>query len=270
MNPKCSICFDALGPDNSPVATRCGHLYCLECATFNFGRPDAACAICRAPHTLKKLVKLYPDYEQESQVSGPRLATAGPGNASAPLMQGTDMDTWDESTLVDIALDRADAAISGSSFRGETRADLRTSLKVLRSILQTIYAKMDDKDRTPVVKAEVQQLKRENTRLKTQLDEHKQRRRKEHKRAAAQWEQVQDAFLTMQCELQDKLQKLTDEKESVEDKLAESVKARAVSEEQMKLWRNSANKYKKKYYILKAERASRRKVDSDSDSLEVV
>lgn len=105
---------------------------------------------------------------------------------------------------------------------------------------------MDDKDRTPVVNAEVQQLKRENTRLKTQLDEHKQRRRKEHKRATAQWEQVQDAFLTMQCELQDKLQKLTDEKESVEDKLAESVKARAVSEEQMKLWRNSANKYKKK------------------------
>lgn len=114
MNPKCSICFDALGPDNSPVATRCGHLYCLECATFNFGRPDAACAICRAPHTLKKLVKLYPDYEQESQVSGPRLATAGPGNASAPLMQGTDMDTWDESTLVDIALDRCVYALPSS------------------------------------------------------------------------------------------------------------------------------------------------------------
>ncbi|EPT04105.1 hypothetical protein FOMPIDRAFT_1058408 [Fomitopsis schrenkii] len=279
MYTKCSICFDALGPASIPVATRCGHLYCLDCATFNFARPDARCAICRTPHTLKKLVKLYPDYEQASQTPGPsadprRAATAGrrPANASAPAMQGkVGMDIWDESTLVDIALDRADAAICRSNFRSEARADLRISLKALRSMLQTMYAKMEDNDRAAAVKAEVQQLKRENARLKAQVDEQKQRRRQEVKRAAAQWEQERGAFLTMHSGLQDKLQKLRSEMRSLEGKLAKSEEARVASEQEMKLWRKSANRSKKKYYVLKAEtRASRRNADSDNDSLEVV
>ena len=181
---KCSICFDALGPESGPVATRCGHLYCLDCATFNFGRADATCAICRTPHTLKKLVKLYPDYEPESQTAGPsadkRTATAGgrAAGSGAPAVQ--EVDTWDESTLVDYAFVRrvytsallipgscsfrADAAISRSSYGGEARADLRVgrlcrpsnavlkgqqeSLRALRGILRTIYAVCSNSFRT--------------------------------------------------------------------------------------------------------------------------
>ena len=102
MHMKCSICFDALGPDALPVATRCGHLYCLDCATFNFSRGDATCAICRAPHALKKLVKLFPDYEQESQAAEPTNGR----NTSSGAPGAQDADVWDESTLVDIALGR--------------------------------------------------------------------------------------------------------------------------------------------------------------------
>ncbi|EMD37948.1 hypothetical protein CERSUDRAFT_93478 [Gelatoporia subvermispora B] len=44
------------------MATRCGHLYCTECATTNFNQDDAMCAICRRPWTFDELVMLYPDY----------------------------------------------------------------------------------------------------------------------------------------------------------------------------------------------------------------
>lgn len=105
---------------------------------------------------------------------------------------------------------------------------------------------MEDNDRAAAVKAEVQQLKRENARLKAQVDEQKQRRRQEVKRAAAQWEQERGAFLTMHSGLQDKLQKLRSEMRSLEGKLAKSEEARVASEQEMKLWRKSANRSKKK------------------------
>ena len=60
------------------------------------------------------------------------------------------------------------------------------------------------------------------------------------------WERERDAFLTKHSELQDKLQKLKSEMGSVQGKLAESETSRAASEQEMKLWRKSANRYKKK------------------------
>ena len=105
---------------------------------------------------------------------------------------------------------------------------------------------MEDKDRALTTVAEVQRLKLENTRLKAQLEEQKQRRRKEQKRAAALWERERDALLVMHSEMQDKLQKLKSEVVSVQSTLAESEKTRVTSEQEMKLWRKSANRYKKK------------------------
>lgn len=55
------------------MTTLCGHLYCVDCATYNFASDDATCAICRRPHTLDELIKLYPDYERAKE--GPSTST---------------------------------------------------------------------------------------------------------------------------------------------------------------------------------------------------
>lgn len=105
---------------------------------------------------------------------------------------------------------------------------------------------MEDTDQTTAVKSEVQRLKQDNTRLKSQLEEQKQRRRQEQKRVAAMLEQERDAFLTVHSELQDRLRRLRREMETMQGKVAESETSRVASEQEMKLWRKSANRYKKK------------------------
>ncbi|KZT71424.1 hypothetical protein DAEQUDRAFT_724407 [Daedalea quercina L-15889] len=110
MNAKCSICFEVLSEDVPPVATRCGHLYCNDCATFNFGRPGARCAVCRTPHLREDLIKLYMDYEKQEVsyevAKQPRSSTSREQsfNAGHCVMKGAD--TWDVRTLVDVAVDR--------------------------------------------------------------------------------------------------------------------------------------------------------------------
>ncbi len=50
MFAQCSICFDELSDRNTPVAMPCGHMYCLDCATFwfNQGESPQNCACGRA------------------------------------------------------------------------------------------------------------------------------------------------------------------------------------------------------------------------------
>ncbi|RPD66646.1 hypothetical protein L226DRAFT_550534 [Lentinus tigrinus ALCF2SS1-7] len=57
---RCSICLDALDATSKPMTTLCGHIYCLDCATFRFST-QPSCAICRKPQALDKMIRLYPD-----------------------------------------------------------------------------------------------------------------------------------------------------------------------------------------------------------------
>ncbi|KAI0723739.1 hypothetical protein C8T65DRAFT_627264 [Cerioporus squamosus] len=61
---RCSICLDTLGGTSKPMTTLCGHIYCLDCATFRFSS-HPSCAICRKPQTLEEMIRLYPDWESE-------------------------------------------------------------------------------------------------------------------------------------------------------------------------------------------------------------
>ena len=40
MFAQCPICFEELDVHNTPVAMPCGHLYCLDCATFWFNQSE--------------------------------------------------------------------------------------------------------------------------------------------------------------------------------------------------------------------------------------
>lgn len=73
MNAKCSICFDSVG--STPLSTRCGHLYCPDCAIFNFNSTDRPlCAICRTPQTYPDLIQLFPDLSEVSPPQSPQVA----------------------------------------------------------------------------------------------------------------------------------------------------------------------------------------------------
>lgn len=73
MSVRCSICLEDFNDRNTPLATVCGHLYCIDCATYNFANEGSACAVCRRQHTLDALIRLYPDYD-----------SAGPSRSPAP------------------------------------------------------------------------------------------------------------------------------------------------------------------------------------------
>ena len=86
MNSTCSICLENFSdqPDVPPMATRCGHLYCLTCATFHFAEPRASCAVCRTPQELEGLVKLYPNCSSSSSSdAGPSARRARVARRSA-------------------------------------------------------------------------------------------------------------------------------------------------------------------------------------------
>ncbi len=40
FNANCPICLEELDAHNTPVAMPCGHMYCLDCATFWFNQSD--------------------------------------------------------------------------------------------------------------------------------------------------------------------------------------------------------------------------------------
>lgn len=46
------------------MATTCGHIYCLDCATFHF-TANPSCAVCRKNQTLQTMIRLYPDWEAD-------------------------------------------------------------------------------------------------------------------------------------------------------------------------------------------------------------
>lgn len=98
MNATCSICLDTLGdqPEVPPMATRCGHLYCLTCATFHFASSDTTCAVCRTPHGLDALIKLYPNYTESA---------AGDGGGPSQLERGETRSRWthDDRARTDLA-----------------------------------------------------------------------------------------------------------------------------------------------------------------------
>lgn len=92
MNARCSICLETFSDDVSPMTTVCGHLYCLDCATYNFAAQNATCAICRQPHTLDALIRLYPDYQR-----GPPRSSS---SARRPYVQNVGVDVLEACNLV--------------------------------------------------------------------------------------------------------------------------------------------------------------------------
>ncbi|KAI0807901.1 hypothetical protein C8Q74DRAFT_1189531 [Fomes fomentarius] len=60
----CTICLDTLDDAARPMSTQCGHIYCMDCATFRFSL-NPSCAVCRQPQSLDNMIRLYPNLQTE-------------------------------------------------------------------------------------------------------------------------------------------------------------------------------------------------------------
>ena len=61
MLATCPICFEELGDKFPPVVLPCGHLYCLDCATFWFNQgdgPQACTSRCPEKYTGDQIIKV--------------------------------------------------------------------------------------------------------------------------------------------------------------------------------------------------------------------
>ncbi|PIL24456.1 transporter [Ganoderma sinense ZZ0214-1] len=60
----CRICLDALH-EKKMVSTKCGHIFCAECAGVVFARARVRvpCPVCRKPNTYSQLIRLFPEWE---------------------------------------------------------------------------------------------------------------------------------------------------------------------------------------------------------------
>ena len=82
---RCSICLETLDDATKPMTTLCGHIYCLDCATFQFTREEPSCAVCRKRHSLDQMIRLYPDWEDDEVRSASRSSKRDESVSSSPV-----------------------------------------------------------------------------------------------------------------------------------------------------------------------------------------
>ncbi|KAH9832986.1 uncharacterized protein C8Q71DRAFT_775881 [Rhodofomes roseus] len=272
MNAVCSICLDALNEEIIPVATRCGHLYCKDCADFNFARQGATCAICRQAQSHDSLIKLYPDYEQpESSHRADQQPTSATPRQESPDATLHSTELWGDRTLVDGILKGADdIALMEYIPEHERRVDLGNTLRSVRKTLQTVYSNVDRSDRIARIESEIRRLKREHARSNDAKKELPRLWRHGRKAAAAQLEREREDFQTVVYQMRAKLQRLEDDLRTTQDELRGCEETLAIVDKEMKMWRSSATRHKKKFHALKAQLAAHSKQYDTDDSLEIV
>ena len=83
---RCSICLDTLDDAKKPMTTLCGHIYCLDCATFHLARMEQpSCAVCRKAQSLDQMIRLYPDWEDGETREDSRYAHRDDPVSSSPV-----------------------------------------------------------------------------------------------------------------------------------------------------------------------------------------
>ncbi|CCM04413.1 uncharacterized protein FIBRA_06590 [Fibroporia radiculosa] len=261
------------------MATHCGHLYCLDCATYNFATANASCAICRRPQTLDDLIKLYPDYEREparppSPLADARIADIGTSVLDACYEVLQSDDEFDDETLGS-ALSKTDDLLEALSNCETCPSSTRRLLAAIVSVLSEIRAKLSE------TTSRIPELQRDRDRLleiaRTLKDKLKLCIRDRQAERASANEQLQD----LRTEWSDRVSALQDRLQELSALLAaERAKAEASTtsceklEAEKKQWRLYANRYKKKYYALRKEHEAVRSGIDDvffpDDSLEVI
>ncbi|KAI0672721.1 hypothetical protein C8Q78DRAFT_1077062 [Trametes maxima] len=288
---RCRICLDVMGNDSTPMATQCGHIYCLDCATFHFAQADPFCAVCRKSQTLETMVRLFLDTEDDStRENKSEVAHEEEQLSSSPVsVRSIERAGEDAVSMVKQAIagreDMQDALLSCNTFVNcvTPREQPHINQELLREIsfqLMLVQTELKDhEERFSRLKQEVQVARGAETAARLQSDEHRRLARRTEKQRLATAED-----LRIQGErYQEIYQQLV---VASEDANRQRVWAGKVLNEldemkkEMESWREQAAKAKRKYYALKndmkawkqaAQGGTRRgHTRAGSDDLEIV
>lgn len=152
----------------------------------------------------------------------------------------------------------------------ETATDVKALLKSTRAAVREVDSKIGTFERIRSLEVELEKYRKKYRELKSQIKitRHSQEKeRAEDKRLLAREQsQGQDSLR----ELHKKLESKKSELAVVQEKMERSEESIKKLDEEMKLWRTSSIRYKKKFYALKAGVKARNRGDSSDDSLEVI
>ncbi|EIW51759.1 uncharacterized protein TRAVEDRAFT_67585 [Trametes versicolor FP-101664 SS1] len=241
----------------------CGHIYCLDCATFHFSQADPFCAVCRKPQTLENMIRLYTDTDDGftrddasamgeddqlslSPVSVRSIERAGEDAAGAVKKAIAGRADMDEAlvacnTFVNSVTPRERAHINEELLR-----DIAFQLTLVQRVLK------DNEVQVTRLKEEVQTARAAETKARLRIDQQRRllkRAEKEQVEAvkglAAQQERYD--ILYQQCIV------ATEDATRTRVRAAKAVNEFEEMEQEMKEWRERAAKVTKKYYALKSE-----------------
>ncbi|KAI8982853.1 hypothetical protein BD414DRAFT_537872 [Trametes punicea] len=245
------------------MATQCGHIYCLDCATFHFSQADPFCAVCRKAQTLENMVRLFPDSEEEyADLHAERSHEEEQLSSSPVSVMSIERAGQDAVNTVKKAIagqeDMQNAILACNTFvncvtpreRRHINEELLRELAFQLTLVQTTL--QDNQERITRLKDEVQMTRAAETAARLQLDGHVRALRRLEKQRAAVGEELkaqQERYelIYQQCIV------------ATEDATRQRVRVQKILQDledmskEMQKWRDTAAKAKRKYYALKNE-----------------
>jgi len=261
MLARCSICQDNLDEANTPMTTLCGHLYCAECATYQFANGDV-CAICRTgPYELDALIKLYPDYEREperppsprARGSGRRGVNERAADAAMDALHGCydvlESDDVLHSPALRSALERTDDLVA--ALEDAEAPDIRNLLSNIVGLLEDIRSRATEAPRLSGLESQRDTLQTMARRLTERIHELQRARDIEREAAATELNTLREEWAERVEGLQEELQESTALLNVERAKVEQSRVVITGLDADTKKWQTQASKYKKKHHSLK-------------------
>ncbi|KAH9950255.1 hypothetical protein B0H21DRAFT_563690 [Amylocystis lapponica] len=279
MLSRCTICLEDFSDLNPALTTACGHLYCIDCATFVFANDGATCAVCRKPNTLDALIRLYPDWDNSGEANGGASGSmpkrTGLGEMGNDVLDACH--TVLESGIVTNAnvapvLYRAENLVASISRRKEA-PDLQYLLQSLTEVFSELRAKIQDSDQTRDAQesaARMELQRQQRTRVLREV----RVRKEEQRNMRAEFLQQHTASQARIQYLEERLQELTQDLAAERARVLSNRMTMESLQEEMRQWRSSALKYKKKYHVMKQEVGTVKRSVTDmfpqEDSLDII
>ncbi|KAI0636415.1 hypothetical protein C8Q77DRAFT_1167761 [Trametes polyzona] len=262
---RCKICLETMSEKDTPMATQCGHIYCLDCATFHFSAADPFCAVCRAPQSLENLVRLYPDTNEGSTQGDASDMVEGEQEqlSSSPVsVKSIERAGQEAMDTVKKAIagreDMEDALLACNTFvnsvtpreRAHINTDLLRDIAFQLTLVQTVLK--DNQEEVTRLQNEVEQARAAENKARAQVEQQRRRLRraeKEQLKMAQELEAQQERYqlISQQCIV------ATEDASRQRLRAAKAENALEEMDEELRKWRESATKNHKKYYALKNE-----------------
>ncbi|KAI0332643.1 hypothetical protein GY45DRAFT_1320855 [Cubamyces sp. BRFM 1775] len=252
-----------MGSDATPMSTHCGHIYCLDCATFHFSQADPFCAVCRKPQTLETMIKLYPDSKGDSGYDESDNMTHDGQLSSSPVsVMSIERAGRDAATTVKKAIagkeDLQDAVLACNTFvncvtpreRAHINKEILQDIAFQLTLVQTTLH--DNQEQITRLKSEVERARAAESAARLQTDGYNralQRAKKERAAFEGKLKEQQKRYdmLHHQCVA------------ATEDATRQHVHVAQLREDikelsaELQQWKEHAAKAKRKYYALRNE-----------------